>query len=341
MTRHRLLIVDDSPIVCKMLRSTLGARSAFEVVGTVGSGAAAVSATARLRPDVVLMDACMPGMDGLEATRAIQARTPTQVILMTGKDGADLRRFSILGTAAGATKVLPKGSLRDPCFADAIEALVKRTHGRTSSARRPAPTRPQPRRAAPASGPPSVIGIVSSTGGPQTLLRVLRPLPASFPAALVLVQHMADGFEHAFLDMLRTHLRIQVALANSGERLKPGRLLVAPPGAHLATRGSFVHLDRTLPAEQGHRPSGNVLLNSLARSHGRRAWGIVLTGMGEDGAKGLLAMKRAGAHTIAQDGASAILDGMPRRARELGAAGVVLADSEMGAHLVRGVKKAA
>ena len=200
--------------------------------------------------------------------------------------------------------------------------------------RAPAPSPSPTRSARPA---PRVIGVVSSTGGPQTLLRALRPLPRSFPCAVVLVQHMSDGFDQSFRDMLAAHLQLEVRLAEDGDPLVAGQLLVAAPGAHMVTAGDRVRLDARSPAEANHKPSGNKLLHSLAISHGKSAWGIVLTGMGDDGAAGLLAMRRAGCHTIAQDAASAILDGMPKRARELGAAEVVLGDLEIGPYLLQQV----
>lgn len=360
---RRVLVVDDSPVVLSMVEAALRARPSLEVVGAVGSAEAAIRGLHRFRPDLVLMDANMPGMDGVEGTRAIQARAPVRVVLMTAASGAEFRRFQVIGLSAGAFSVLQKEGVGQRGFYDQVERLASEGCARLPTDR-PAADRPPteapsgPARPAmePCSGParpalparptaeahsgssrppPRVIGIVSSTGGPQTLLRALRPLPRSFPCALVLVQHMSEGFEGSFCEMLSGHLELEVRLAADGDALSPGQLLVAPPGAHLLTAGDRLRLDPRGPAEGGHKPSGNRLLHSLAVSHGKSAWGVVLTGMGDDGAAGLLAMRRAGCHTLAQDAASAILDGMPKRARELGAADRVLSDVELGPYLLQ------
>jgi two-component system chemotaxis response regulator CheB len=351
---RRVLLVDDSPVVLSMVEAALRARPSLEVVGAVGSAEAAIRGLHRYRPDLVLMDANMPGMDGIEGTKAIRARSPVRVVLMTGSSGAEFRRFQVVGLSAGAFSVLQKDGVNGRGFYDQVERLASEGCGRLPSqqeapgpgeapriheapsgpTRAPAPSPSPARSARPA---PRVIGVVSSTGGPQTLLRALRPLPRSFPCAVVLVQHMSDGFDHSFRDMLAAHLQLEVRLAEDGDPLVAGQLLVAAPGAHMVTAGDRVRLDPRSPAEANHKPSGNKLLNSLAISHGKSAWGIVLTGMGDDGAAGLLAMRRAGCHTIAQDAASAILDGMPKRARELGAAEAVLSDLEIGPYLLQQV----
>lgn len=323
---RRVLVVDDSAIVRRLVEAQLGLRPGLVVVGSVGSSEAALAAIDALQPDLVLMDACMPGMDGVEGARAVRARSAARVVLMTGSTGAEFRRYQVLGLSAGATCVLQKDGVGQGGFYDTVESVA--SEGRVRGVAPPAP-------AAPTSKPiPRVVGIVASTGGPQTLVRVLGGLPASFPSAVLLVQHMSDGFEASFRDMMATHTKLEVKLAAHGDELRPGRLLIAPPGSHMVTQGDRVRLDLTSPAEQGHKPSGDRLLHSLARSHGAAAWGVVLTGMGADGAEGLLAMRRAGCHTLAQD-SGAILDGMPARARALGAAELVQSDAGIGAYLGR------
>lgn len=349
---RRVLIVDDSPVALQLIESQLRARPTLEVVASVSSAEAALRGLHRYRPDLVLMDANMPGMDGVEGVRAIRARSDVRVVLMTGAEGPEFRRFQVVGISAGAFSVLQKDGVRSRGFYDQVERLAHQGCGQGAPTERPtdsahhappsaASTTAQPSgpvatlRAA--RRPPRVIGIVSSTGGPQTLVRVLRPLPPSFPCAILLVQHMLEGFEHSFCDMLRAHLQLDIRLAQDGDPLVAGQLLVAPPDSHMITVGDRVRLDRTSPPDAAHKPSGNMLLHSLKRSHGGNAWGVVLTGMGEDGAQGLLSMRQGGSHTLAQDAASAILDGMPKRAREMGAADRVLSDVEIGPYLLQQV----
>ncbi len=355
---RRVLIVDDSPVALQLIESQLRARPTLEVVASVSSAEAALRGLHRYRPDLVLMDANMPGMDGVEGVRAIRARSDVRVVLMTGAEGPEFRRFQVVGISAGAFSVLQKDGVRSRGFYDQVERLAHQGCGQGAPTERTTDSAHHSPQSAPPSAPPSatsagaslatapaaalravrrpprVIGIVSSTGGPQTLVRVLRPLPRSFPCAILLVQHMSEGFERSFCDMLSAHLQLEVRLAQDGDPLVAGQLLVAPPGAHLVTAGDRIRLDRHSPPEAAHKPSGNMLLHSLKRSHGGNAWGIVLTGMGEDGAQGLLSMRQGGSHTLAQDAGSAILDGMPKRAREMGAADRVLADIEVGPYLL-------
>ena len=306
----------------------------------MGSAQEAIRGIQGFRPDLVLMDASMPQMDGVEATRRLLAIYPTRIILFTAATGAELRRFKITGLSAGASYVLqkeaPGAALRDRIVALATNRRLPSSpspsaHPRSAPARAEQQPDKRPR--------PSVVGIVSSTGGPQTLLRVLRPLPQSFPVGLVLVQHMEAGFEATFCETLSRNLSLSVSVARAGDPVRPGALLIAPPNAHMMIRSGRVVLDERSPAENNHRPSGDRLLRSLASTYRSSAWGIVLTGMGRDGAAGLKELSQAGGYTIAQDAETAIVDGMPRAARENGAAQKVLPDSEIGRELIRQIER--
>jgi len=320
----RVLVVDDSTIVLRTISAVLGARADIEVVGSVTSAEAALASLASTRPHLVLMDAQMPGMDGLEGTRAIRARSAVSVVIMTAAEGAAFRRYQVLGIAAGANQVLRKGGVGTSGFYDKVACAAASAHveaGPTSRSRsRPAP---------------EVVGIVASTGGPQTLLQVLAPLPDDYSPSIVLVQHMATTFAESFRTLLQRRLHLEVQLTTSGDPLRPGHVHIAPPGSHVTIEGNQLRLDHRSPPIREHKPSGDRMLESLARSHGRRAWGLVLTGMGRDGATGLLALRGAGGHTLAQSGTTAIVDGMPKAARELHAAETVLHTAELGPYLAR------
>lgn len=332
---HRVLIVDDSEIFAQGLRALIETDPDLQVVGVARNGLEAVDLVGRLRPDVVTMDLRMPGLGGLEAIDRVMQQWPTPIVVLSGADElkngelqAEIRRRGAVG---GRPK--PSWTGADGWFSELLAELK-------AVARRPVPA-VRPRREA-LNGPRPetwpevpVAALVASTGGPGILAGILAGLPAGFGAAVLVVQHIMPGFDTQFARFLEQRTRLPVRLARQGEPLETGVVLVAPDGAHLTVaEGARVHLDAGRPPFRGHRPSGTVLLESLALSHGPRAAGIILSGMGDDGSEGLLELRRAGGETVAQDGTTAIVDGMPRVARELGAAKQALPAQHIASFLI-------
>jgi two-component system chemotaxis response regulator CheB len=341
--RTRVLIAEDSAVVRALLVRILLADPAIEVVGEARDGLEAVRLTQELRPDVVTMDIRMPLLDGFEATRQIMESTPTPIVVVSASvNEADLNiTFNAIKAGALAVVEKPRG-LTHPEY-ESIAAQLRRTiramagvklvrrwrRERASQADVPAAQpaiRPRPPLRAPAPGSGvRVVGVGASTGGPAALLTLFGGLPPAMPCPVLAVQHIAPGFGTGLVRWLAAELRRDVRTAGDGERAEAGVIYIAPDGAHLelAERGRL-RLSQA-PPYRGHRPSVNALFASLARLAGLHAIGVVLTGMGDDGAEGLLAMRRAGAVTIAQDEATATIYGMPRVAAEIGAAEHVLA----------------
>jgi len=340
--RTRVLIAEDSAVVRALLTQILAADSAIEVVGEAKDGLEAVRLTRELNPDVVTMDIRMPVLDGFEATRRIMETTPTPIVVVSASVNESDLNISFNAIKAGALAVVekPRG-LAHPEY-QSIASQLRRTIRAMAGVKLVRRwTRERARGAdpitAPAAVPPRaplrlpipgrelrVVGVGASTGGPAALLTVFAGLPPALPFPILAVQHIAPGFGAGLVRWLTAELHRDVRTAEGGERAEPGVIYIAPDGAHLelAARGRL-RLTQDDPY-RGHRPSVNTLFTSLAKLAGSDAIGVLLTGMGDDGAEGLLAMRRAGAVTIAQDEQSATIYGMPRVAAEIGAAEHVL-----------------
>ncbi len=344
----RVLVVDDSPVARAVLRSILEGDPGIEVVGLARNGWEAVQMTARLRPDVITMDVRMPEMDGYEATCQIMAYHPTPILIVTASLSKQDVDFSFRMLEAGALDILEKPAGEDPVALrskarDLIERvrLLSRvrviTHLRGRRAGRPLPlasirAEPCP---VPAEAPDRLVVIGASTGGPRALQRILSSLPADFPAPILVVQHIASGFTRGLVEWLAGETRLRVSLAHQDDGLVPGRVYIAPEGCHLLPNHRRIHLAET--PRTPLIPSVDVTMRAAAQNLGRRAIGILLTGMGNDGAEGLLAIRRAGGITIAQDQATSTIFGMPRAAIELGAPQQVLPLEEIAPALLRAV----
>lgn len=336
MSRIRVLVTDDSAFMRQVVTRALESDARFEVVGTATSGADAIEQCRKLRPDVVTMDFNMPGLNGAEATRAILSERMTPVVMLSAhtQQGA---KETLQALEAGAVDFVTKPSGEVSAHlgeakAELIEKLLAAAGANIAvlAPRRPAePTiisAPEPEaRSSPhssrrftASGQHRLIVIASSTGGPQALLRVVPQLKLPGRAALLLVQHMPDGFTAAFAEQLSEASGFQVREAENGDLVGPGSALLAPGGTHLVLdRAGRVQL-RADPPVHGVRPAADPTLVSAAQSFGARTIGVVLTGMGKDGAKGLAAVKASGGATLAQDKATSLVYGMPKAAVELG-----------------------
>ncbi len=340
----RVLLVEDSATMRYHLRESLAADPELEVVGEALDGGAAVEMVGRLRPDVVTMDMMLPTMSGLVATEHIMAEHPTPILVVSSADRQEL--FSTYNAlAAGAVDVLekPRGDASDAdwgrrlCSAVRLVSRIRvithpraRLDGRDRAASGPAP--------APAADgmPPQVLAIGASTGGPGALTELLRALPPGFGPPVLCVQHIAasEPFAVAFSDWLAGQTGRDVAYALDGTpvRMMRGRVVLAPPDRHLMVRDGLLRLSDG-PPRHSCRPSVDVLFESVAADYGSAATGVLLTGMGRDGADGLLRMRSRGAVTFAQDEASCVVYGMPREAALLGAAAYVLPPGRIAARL--------
>jgi two-component system, chemotaxis family, protein-glutamate methylesterase/glutaminase len=349
VTVVRVLIVDDSLSVRAVLRRFLSRAPDIQVVGEAEDGAAAVEAAAALEPDVILMDLQMPVADGYTAIERIMALRPTPIVVLSSLVNRDAATTGFEAIRRGALEVLPKPE--DPAsweqLAASLPAMVRELAAAALAPRAAPPEPSAGERRAPApcaslSSDLRWVAVGASTGGPAALRELLAELLPDPPVAVLVVQHIAAGFEPGFADWLSRELRADVRLAQDGEAPPPGAVRIARAGAHLLLEpDGTLRLDSRRPPRAGHRPSIDELFLSCAASCPRQAAGVLLTGMGQDGAEGLLALRQAGGLTMAQDEASAVVFGMPRVALERGAAEVALPPRELGRTLARAWQKVA
>ncbi len=344
-----VLVVDDSVVTRQALVKLLTEAGGFEVV--VASDAFfALRRIALSRPDVVVLDLQMPGMDGLTLLHKIMEEDPLPVVICSAFSGT-AAGAAIDALEAGAVAVVKKPMADRGSFGDSGMAIVDAVRGAAPArlrarGRRPAGAprpldvvRPLPQiassgAAARAGGEPMVVAAGASTGGTEALQHVLRAMPANAPG-FVIVQHMPEGFTRAFAERLDELCAMEVREAHDGDRIHEGLALIAPGNRHLRLYGrpeSGFHVGVSDgPLVSRHRPSVDVLFQSCAENAGVHALGVILTGMGADGAEGLLAMRRAGALTLAQDEATSVVFGMPKEAISRGAAQEVLPLSSLPA----------
>lgn len=344
----RVLIVDDSRLHRAALRSMLEPYPEVTVVGSASDGLEAVAAAHELEPDVILMDVRMPRLDGLEATRRIMADRPTPILLMTAED--NLTKDVDLALRAleyGALDIIAKPELSvgpDPngrALAARLKLLagvpvISHPIGRARLRPPPPPDDPSaPEKTTFHKRANRVIGVVASTGGPSALKVLLSGLPADLKAAVVIVQHIDAAFDEGLVRWLDEETPLSVVTPRDGQDLFQGTVYVAPQRRFCEVTDRR-RLDLKLEpfAAGAHCPSGDRLLGSLALAYGQRGIGVVLTGMGSDGAKGLLEVRRAGGITIAQDEATSVIYGMPQAAVANGAAQRILPLDKIAASLL-------
>jgi len=344
----RVLVVDDSAVARDMLAHMLASDPEIEIAGTAANGHEAVESVTRLHPDLVTMDIHMPTMDGLQATEQIMAYTPTPILVVSSSVYAEGMGSAFEALSLGALEVVRKPELADRAgFESARRELVRSakilshvkvvTHlrGRRGPSRRRQGRASGADAAAPACrGPVSLVAIGSSTGGPAALLSILGGLPTDFPAPVLVTQHIADGFVPGLVSWLNDGCAIDVMAAADGTGIRPGAAYFAATGSNMEVDGDVLFFTPPGPG-QLYIPSADTLFASVARTRGADAAGVLLTGMGVDGASGLAAMRAAGAVTIAQDEATSRVFGMPKAAIDAGAADTVLAVDEIAAELVR------
>jgi two-component system chemotaxis response regulator CheB len=350
MRKLRVLVVEDSLTVRKRLCEVLATDEEMEIIGEAEDGKQAIHLCQERRPDVITMDMMLPVMSGLSATEYIMAHCPTPILVVSSSfnRGELFKTYEAL--AAGAVEVLekPRGDEPEGAWEQRFLSVLKLvarirviTHlrGRLGGSRPSnAPVRPeaaQTVRCMPARPSYQVIAIGASTGGPRALVEVLRLLPRELSLPVLVVLHISEPFGASFAEWLDGQTERRASYAKDGESIASavGRIIMAPPQRHLLVRAGRLHLTAD-PERHSCRPSVDVLFESLAREYGAATVACLLTGMGRDGAAGLLEIRAAGGLTIAQDEASCVVYGMPREAVELGAATHVLPLAEIAPTLV-------
>lgn len=334
----RVLVVDDSALMRKMITEMLRTSPEIEVVGTARDGFEAVALAEKLKPDVITLDVEMPGLSGLEALPQILAVHEAPVLMVSAltREGADV---TLAALELGAVDFFPKPggpggiaemkACRDQLVAKVVSAAQSRIRRRRLPARSGSPaSRPRDASLSPSSstrpgGPPAVgcVAIGISTGGPQALSQTLPELKTPIPPVLI-VQHMPAQFTGAFAARLARQCSIPVKEAEAGDRVEPDQILIAPGGRHMLLVGTLPHARISLndgPAVSGHRPSIDMLFQSVARMYGSTSAGILMTGMGRDGVEGCKRILGVGGWTLAQDEASSVVFGMNKVAIQEGA----------------------
>lgn len=362
-----VVVVDDSGVQRRFLRAAVEAEKDFTVVGEARNGKEAVALVERLRPSAVLMDLDLPVMSGIEAIERIMSSAPTPILVYSAFVAGANSENALEALAAGAVDVLAKPGPDDTGTLDEYAAVLRRklrvaarvrviTHPRGrlrtqgmggavptfgGGIRRPLTAAPQPAAPDVPRGPVRLVAIGASTGGPQALLTLLGQLPPDLDQAVLVVQHMADGFIPGLASWLDGLVPMPVVVGESGRRLAPGTITIAPSGGNLLVQDDRLRVLCTPPEPgQFHVPGIDATFDSVARALGPHALGILLTGMGRDGAAGLLALRQRGALTIGQDEATCAVYGMPAAAHALGAVERQLPLPEIGNALLTALGRA-
>jgi two-component system chemotaxis response regulator CheB len=346
----KVLVVDDSAIVRQVLLAVLSEKRGFQVI-VAADPLIAMDKMKKFTPDVILLDLEMPRMDGMTFLRRLMSQNPLPVVVCSGLTGSRTEA-AIRALEIGAVDIITKPKIGIRGFFEESAVLLEDTVRAAARARvnqfRALPDLSSMGASTNIVIPPvsipagiqqkaRIVAIGASTGGTEALLQVLEQMPQDCPG-IVAVQHMPEGFTAAFAKRLDGICRIEVREAADGDKVVPGRAYIAPGNRHLVVRrlGPTYFLEvREGPLVSRHRPSVNVLFSSVAQAAGASAVGVLMTGMGDDGADGLLEMKQANALTIAQDEASCVVFGMPREAILRGAANEVLSLSRIPSAILR------
>lgn len=328
----KVLIVDDSGLIREILKKILKNDPQLQVVGMAENGERAVELVQKLRPDAVTMDVNMPVMDGFQATEQIMAYHPTPILILSSVIDKEGIYTTFNALAAGAVDVMEKPSgLEGNTWNTIGEVLIQKVK-QIAKVKAITHVKGKSREFSKQRGPVSllkpvrceIVGIGASTGGPSVVMQILKNIPANYDSGILVVQHMASGFIKGFVDWLGNACEVKVKLAKDGEKIESGQVLVAPDGYHTIVRGNKTVGLISGERVHGVKPSVDILFNSIAEVFGETAVGVLLTGMGSDGAEGLKHMKDRGGITIAQSENSCTVFGMPKVAIEKEAVSKVL-----------------
>ncbi len=327
----RVLVVDDSPLVRQILTQGLARDPGIEVIGSSADAYLARDMIIQQNPDVLTLDVEMPRMDGLTFLKRLIPQHPMPVVMVSSLTERG-KKITLDCLDAGAVDFVHKPSSTQPGGMEGMLLELRAKIKIAAGARVRTPSRIQPAQTGPAQAPPTVpiaphqakklIAIGASTGGTEAIKEVITNFPAAMPG-VVIVQHMPPGFTKIFADRLNQLCAMEVKEAEDGDKVRPGLILVAPGGKQMRVERKDIGYQVSCqagPNVSGHCPSVDVLMHSVATAAGAEAAGIILTGMGADGADGMLAMRKAGARTLAQDETTSVVFGMPRVAYERGGA---------------------
>lgn len=345
----KVLLVEDSPVMQQLLAYTISADPVLKVVGIAENGEEAIEAVKKFHPDVIAMDMHMPKLDGLQATRIIMGTSPIPIVIVSGSSAGKDVAFTFSMFEAGALAIVKKPPGVDhPDYKKEAQELIKtlklmsevKLVRRVSySTKKQAPTEPAIGEKISMEPEIQVIAIGASTGGPLVLQKILSGLPKNIPVPLLIVQHIAQGFTEGFVEWLKNTTNFPIHIASHGEYPLPGHGYVAPDNFHLGVeRGPRIVLS-SHELENGLRPSVAYLFRTAAQAFGSGAVGVLLTGMGRDGAEELKIMKENGAITIAQNEESSVVHGMPGEAIKLNAATHILSPENIITALIALIKK--
>ncbi len=333
--RIRVLIVDDSSFVRKALLRIFESEPSIEVVGVAKNGREALEKVASLNPDVVTLDIMMPVMDGIETLKILMDRHPVPVLVLSqfAHEGAEL---TLKALQLGAMDFIDKSSTGIMDFLSLAAEIVSKVRAIAHNEPKALTYEHRILSGYSPKGIVDVVAIGASTGGPPALGMILQRLPKDIGFGILIVQHMPRGFTAALAQRFDSICSIHVKEAEDRDRIEPGLALIAPSGLHMKVRKGrgFVRLDAE-PTQLVHRPSVDVLFESVAGSYGPRSLGVILTGMGSDGAKGMKVLKDAGALTLAQDEATSVIFGMPRVAISIGAVDKVIPLTDMAEEIMK------
>lgn len=336
----RIAIVNDMALIVEFLRKIVMNAEGHEIAWVARNGVEAVKKCTADIPDLVLMDLIMPVMDGVEATRQIMSKSPCPILVVTAAmDGNAAKVFEAMGFGAlDATNIPSMGN--DPASKQGVDALLKKIEmiGKLNRQSSISPLRSASRPPLSNNVPPLIV-IGSSTGGPRALAEVLSGLPAELRAGIVIAQHVDSEFSGGLADWLNAQTDLKVRLVTEGRRPAFGSVFLAGSSDHLIFTRDLAFLYTKEPANIPFRPSVDVFFKSVAQVWPSKGIGVLLTGMGRDGAEGLAALRRSGWYTIAQDEATSVIYGMPKAAKELDAAADILPIGEVGPAILRFLHK--
>jgi len=338
--RIRVLVVDDSLLAREMIITILSSTKDIEIVGQAKDGSDGIEMTKALKPDLVTMDIHMPHMNGLEAIEKIMAYSPTPILVVTASAIKEDMDLTFEALRAGALDVVEKPApenWEDPSIGkDLIERVrllskievIPHLKGMKGASHLYSNVSTKGAKF-------KVIGIAASTGGPSALLEILKPLPRDFPGGITIVQHITDGFTQGLAEWLDRESKIKVKKAEEGDRLSEGTALIAPDRCHmLVSEEGSIKLSKDAPVS-GHRPSADVLFPSIASIFKDKAIGVILTGMGKDGAKGMKAIKENGGVTISQSEETCVVFGLPKAAIDMKAVDRILPIDRISSEIIK------
>lgn len=348
----KVLLVEDSPVAVEILLRVFRSSPEIEVVGTARNGKEALDLIPKVEPQVICTDLHMAGMDGLELTAQVMAKYPRPILVISNSVQSDDPQNVFKLLQAGAVDILPKPMTGTPSDYDRIKNILITRIKVLSGVK--VFTRPLPktvstpvtttistageianRRSLNMTSSIEVVTIGASTGGPQALQKILTPLPANFPVPILCTQHISQGFLQGLVDWLSSECQVKCKIAQAGESPVAGIVYFAPDGHHLELNSLGKVTFRSSETVDGHCPSVTVMFKSVANFYKKETLGILLTGMGKDGAAGMQTISQAGGITIAQDEASSVVFGMPKEAIALGGAQYILPVQEIASSLLK------